>query len=164
MSSFNCAVDISAEVRENLRVMHIRRESLEARIAKIKEEIAALGDLHPGALSQQFNICGNPRCQCKADPAARHGPYYQLSYAWRRKSTTRFVRKEDLAEVRQQVRNYHRLRQLIDRWVTLAIVLSRLRLREQPRQSLVARKTGSKSRISKKNTDSDNKLVCTRKP
>src|SRR3990170_2111324 len=124
MSTKKCAVDISTQLRENLRVMHVRRESLEARIAKIKQEIAALGDLHPGAVSQQFNVCGNPRCRCKTDPAARHGPYYQLSYAWRRKSTTRFVRKEDLAEVRQQVKNYHRLRQLIDRWVTLAIVLS----------------------------------------
>ena len=164
MSTKNCAVDISAQVRENLRVMHIRRESLEARIAKIKEEIAALGDLHPGAVSQQFNVCGNPRCRCKTDPAARHGPYYQLSYAWRRKSTTRFVRKEDLAEVRQQVRNYHRLRQLIDRWVTLAIVLSRLRLKEEPRQSRAAEKRGSKLRISKENTDSDKKSVCTPKP
>ena len=144
--------------------MHIRRESLEARIAKIKEEIAALGDLHPGALSQQFNICGNPRCRCKTDPAARHGPYYQLSYAWRRKSTTRFVRKEDLAEVRQQVRNYCRLRQLTDRWVTLAIVLSRLRLKEEPRQSRAAGKRGSKLRNSKGNNDSDKKSACTPTP
>ena len=164
MSTANCAVDISAQVRENLGVMHIRRESLEARIAKIKEEISALGDLHPGAVSQQFNICGNPRCRCKTDPTARHGPYYQLSYAWRRKSTTRFVRKEDLAEVRQQVRNYHRLRQLIDRWVTLAIVLSRMRLKEEPRQSRAARKTVSKLLISQENTDSGNKSTCTHKP
>ena len=164
MSSLNCAVDISEEVRENLWVMHMRRESLEARIAKIKEEIAALGDLHPGALSQQFNICGNPRCRCKTEPAARHGPYYQLSYAWRRKSTTRFVRKENLAEVMRQVKNYRRLRHLVDRWVTLAMQLSRLRLREQRQQSLTAEKTGSKSRISKENTDSDEESVCTPKP
>jgi hypothetical protein len=144
--------------------MHIRRESLEARIAKIKEEIAALGDLHPGAVSQQFNICGNPRCRCKTDPAARHGPYYQLSYAWRRKSTTRFVRKEDLTEVRQQVRNYHRLRQLIDRWVTLAIALSRLRLKEEPRQSRAAGKRGSKLRISKENSDSGKNSAFTPTP
>ena len=33
---------------------NIRRQSLEARIEKIKEEIARLGDLRPGASSQQY--------------------------------------------------------------------------------------------------------------
>src|SRR5881396_1273856 len=80
---------------------NIRRQSLEARIEKIKEEIARLGDLRPGASSQQYNACGSPRCRCKEDPSRRHGPFYQLSYTWHSKSTTRHVRKEDVVQVKQ---------------------------------------------------------------
>jgi len=157
-------VDIPAEVGENHRIMRIRRESLEERIAKIKQEIAGLGDLHPGRVSQQLNICGNPRCLCKTDPAARHGPYHQLSYAWHKKSTTRFVRKENLAEVRQQVLTYRRLRKLVDRWVTLAMQLSRLRLLDTPRVARSYGKTQSKSRIPKENTASGKESLHLTKP
>src|SRR5438034_6498177 len=80
-------------IRQDLWTMNIRRQSLEARIEKIKEEIARLGDLRPGALSQQYNACGSPRCRCKEDPSRRHGPFYQLSYTWHSKSTTRQDRK-----------------------------------------------------------------------
>ena len=72
---------------------------IEERIAAIKRELAALGPLHPGSISRQYNVCGSPTCRCKADPPQRHGPYYQLSYTHRRKSTSTFVRALDLAEV-----------------------------------------------------------------
>ncbi|MCI0349340.1 MAG: hypothetical protein L0Z53_07940 [Acidobacteriales bacterium] len=108
-----------------------RTQSLEARIQSIKLEIAALGDLRPGALSLQYNICGNPSCRCKAIPPLKHGPYPQVSFTWHGKSTTQFVREDDVEEVRQQLANYHRLRDLVDQWIGLALELSRLRLRER---------------------------------
>jgi len=126
--------------------MNIRRQSLEARIEKIKEEIASLGDLRPGALSQQYNACGSPRCRCKEDPSLRHGPFYQLSYTWHAKSTTRHVRKDDVSQVKQQLRNYRRLRKLVDRWVTLGMELSRLRIQEQHEASPPSAKRKRKSR------------------
>jgi hypothetical protein len=112
-------------------MMNIQRQSLEGRIEKIKKEIASLGDLRPGALSQQYNACGDPRCRCKTDPSLRHGPFYQLSYTWHGKSTTRHVRKSDVIQVKQQIRNYRRLQKLVDRWVTLAMELSRLNIQAQ---------------------------------
>lgn len=126
--------------------MSIRQQVLEEKIQKIKEQIAALGDLRPGALSEQYNVCGNPRCRCKADPPLKHGPYHQLSFTLNGKSTTQFVRKADVSEVRKQVRNYQRLRQLVDRWITLAMELSRLRLKDQPEGTLDSTKTRGKSR------------------
>jgi hypothetical protein len=88
-----------------------------ARIEAIKAELARLGSLRPGHLSRQFNVCGNPGCRCKADPPQKHGPYYQLSYTWQGRSRTEFVRREDLPTVRQQVRNYQRLRILVQNWI-----------------------------------------------
>src|ERR671923_1538092 len=125
--------------------MNIRRQSLEARIEKIKNEIAGLGDLRPGALSQQYNACGNPRCRCKEDPSRRHGPFYQLSYTWRGQSTTRHVRRDDVPQVKQQLRNYRKLRKLVDQWVTLAMDLSRLKLQERHETSPRSTKSRRKS-------------------
>ncbi len=100
---------------------------LEARIAKIKAALATLGDLRPGTLSQQYNVCGNPGCRCKANPPQKHGPYYQVSFTWQGKSQSQFVRHDDLPVVRRQLRNYQRLRTLVDTWISTGLELSRLR-------------------------------------
>ena len=115
--------------------MNRRQTSLEARIATLKQAIVRLGDLRPGKLSQQYNVCGKADCRCKADPPQKHGPYYQLSFTRNGKSSTQFVRKEDLAVVRQQLRNYQRLRELIDRWIALGMELSRLKLQQSSDRS-----------------------------
>jgi hypothetical protein len=107
--------------------MSARQLYLEKRIDRIKEKIATLGDLRPGALSEQYNVCGNPRCRCKATPPQKHGPYFQLSYTWEGKSTSQFVPKDSVPQVKQQLRNYRRLRELVDQWITLAMELSRLK-------------------------------------
>jgi hypothetical protein len=82
--------------------------------------------LRPGHLSQQYNVCGTPGCRCKATPPRKHGPYYQLSYTWQRKSHSEFVRLENLAVIRQQLTNYDRLRALVDEWIGLALKATQL--------------------------------------
>lgn len=99
--------------------------ALDKRIADIKAELAALGPLRPGSLSQQYNVCGNPRCRCKADPPQKHGPYYQLSYTFRGKSHSDFVRRDALPQVQAQIRNYETLRALVDEWIALSLELIR---------------------------------------
>ena len=100
---------------------------LEGQIAKVKRELVALGDVRVGSLSQQSNVCGSPGCQCKASPPRKHGPYYQLSYTRKGKSTTRAVPRGSLAELRRQLRNYARLRDLVERWIDLGTELSTLK-------------------------------------
>jgi len=127
-----------------------RPASLEAQIAKLKQTIVGLGDLRPGKLSQQYNVCGKADCRCKADPPQKHGPYYQLSFSRNGKSSTQFVRKEDLAVVRQQVKNYQRLRELTDRWITLGMELSRLKLQPSEGSRGVNRKRPRSQRVAKR--------------
>src|SRR5881396_748529 len=133
-----------------LNVMAITPESLEKRIQKIKQQIGALGDLRPGALSQQYNVCGSPGCQCKASPPIKHGPYYQISFTRHGKSSSQFVREEDLKEVQQQLENYRRLRELVDEWITLSAQLSTLRLREKRRLMSEAQSRGPKSKLTRR--------------
>jgi hypothetical protein len=109
--------------------------SLVAKIEDVKRQLAALGEMRPGSLSTQYNVCGSPGCRCKASPPKKHGPYYQVSYTRKGKSGTRFVRREDLSSIRQQLKNYARMRALVDRWIELATKLSDLGL---ARQSLIA--------------------------
>jgi len=146
-------MDISQPIRQNLSIMPNRSKSLDERIQKIKQRVAALGDLRPGAISQQYNVCGNPTCRCKATPPIKHGPYYQLSFTWKGKSSTRFVRDEERLQLEKQLDTYRRLRELIDEWIGLAAQLSDLRLHEQ-RQMAEPTKTGPKSAISKQKSKS----------
>ena len=109
--------------------MTISREKLLLRqIERVKAQLAALGDLRPGSLSTQFNVCGTPGCLCKATPPEKHGPYYQVSFTRKGKSSSKFVRKEDLAAVRRELKNYEAMKTLMDRWIDLATELSNLRL------------------------------------
>jgi hypothetical protein len=109
--------------------MTISREKLLLRqIEKVKGQLAALGDLRPGSLSTQYNVCGTPGCRCKATPPEKHGPYYQVSFTRKGKSSSKFVRKEDLNTVRRELKNYEVMKTLVDRWIDLATELSNIRL------------------------------------
>ena len=105
---------------------HARQHTIDQRVAEIKAELARLGPLRPGTLSQQYNVCGTPNCRCKANPPERHGPYYQLSYTWQMRSRSEFVRAQDLGDVQAQLRTYARLRALVDEWIALGLERARL--------------------------------------
>jgi hypothetical protein len=112
--------------------MEKRIRALESQIDKVKEELSSLGDLRPGSLSEQYNVCGKASCGCKEDPPRKHGPYYQLSFTRKGRSGTKFVKKHQVATVRKQLKNYAKLRTLVDRWIELSTELCQLRLeREQ---------------------------------
>jgi len=109
--------------------MTISKEKLLLRqIEKVKGQLAALGDLRPGSLSTQYNVCGTPGCRCKATPPEKHGPYYQVSFTRKGKSSSKFVRKEDLNTVRRELKNYEVMKTLVDRWIEMATELSNLRM------------------------------------
>jgi hypothetical protein len=109
--------------------MNTKMSSHRRRIEEIKKQLIALGDLRPGSLSQQYNVCGKPDCRCKADPPEKHGPYYQLGWTRKGKSTTRFVRPPDLPEVRRELKNYERLQALMKRWVDLSMEVCEIKLK-----------------------------------
>jgi hypothetical protein len=105
----------------------MKLENIQRRINGIKSALTALGPMHPGSLSRQYNVCGTAGCRCK-DPkhSRKHGPYHQLSYTWRGKSSSIFVRRERVKTVCGQVENYKRLRELIKEWVDLEMERERL--------------------------------------
>jgi hypothetical protein len=111
---------------------HLQR--WQQQIDQIKLELLALGDMRPGALSEQYNVCGKPNCRCK-DPRKpqKHGPYYQLSYSHQGKSTTEFVKRDMLQEVQQQLANYARFKELTEQWVLLSVRIAKLKRTQSSR-------------------------------
>ena len=103
------------------------KQALQRRIKEIQRELAGLGPMRPGSLSEQYNVCGTPGCRCK-DPKKprKHGPYYHLNYTWRGRSRTEFVKAEAVAAVRDQLANYKRFRALCTEWVDVSLDLARL--------------------------------------
>ncbi len=106
-------------------------ETLQVRIERIKKKISLIEKIRPGSLSKQYNVCGNPTCRCKdPDNPKKHGPYFQLSYSRKGKSTSEFVMKEMVADVKKEIKNYQNFKKLMDEWIDLSMKIDRLRKEE----------------------------------
>jgi hypothetical protein len=114
-------------------ISDMKTTQIKRKIEHLRQQLTELGPMHPGSLSEQYNVCGKPGCRCKdAKNPQKHGPYHQLSFTWRGKGRTRFVRAEGLAEMRQKIANYKRFRELTGEWVDLVVELEQQE-REQNR-------------------------------
>ena len=69
--------------------------------------------MHPGSLSKQKR--------------SRGGEYHQLSYSHGGKGHTMYVRPEDVSDVKRELENYQKFRDLTRKWIQLEIELARFR-------------------------------------
>jgi hypothetical protein len=83
------------------------------KVERIRRTLISLGPILPGSIGEQWNVCGTAGCKCK-DPVSpkKHGPYYQLSFSVGGRSSSIFIRKEDLSEARKRVRNFQEFKKL----------------------------------------------------
>ena len=85
----------------------------ELQVQRIKKKLVELGPFLPGSIREQWNVCGKKSCQCKdPDEPIKHGPYYQLSFSVAGKSSTMFIKKENLAEAKRRVQRYQKYKEL----------------------------------------------------
>ena len=98
----------------------IRLKQIEKRIERIKSELAKIEGMRPGSLTRQYK-----------DPQQQTGAYYQLSYTLDMRSRTEYIRKDCVSEVRRQVKQYKRHKQLNAEWVSLGIEYSKLAMKLQ---------------------------------
>lgn len=98
----------------------------ERTVEQLKKKLAELGPILPGSISEQWNVCGTPGCRCKdPDNPVKHGPYYQLSFTVGGKSSTMFIKKEDLPEARRRIKRYQQFKALNIKLVQAHVVLAR---------------------------------------
>ena len=95
-----------------------RLKQIENRIERIKSELAKIGVMRPGSLTRQYK-----------DPQRQTGAYYQLSYTLDMRSRTDYIRKDCVSDVRHQIKQYQRHKQLNAEWVSLGIEYSKLAMK-----------------------------------
>ncbi len=92
----------------------------------LAEELASLGPVLPGSISEQYSVCGKKNCRCSAKlNPHKHGPHYQLSYSLGGKRSSMFIKKEDVEAVYNMTASYKRLRLLSTEFALESIKLSR---------------------------------------
>jgi hypothetical protein len=104
------------------------RAQVREKIVEIHKTLVAMPYLSSGTLLKRMKICGNPRCHCASDPAARHGPYYEWSYLKAGKLRHRTLSPEQADLMRQAIANYRKAKKLLKAWevqTLRAIELSR---------------------------------------
>lgn len=95
-------------------------------IEQLKQNLLNLGPVLPGSISEQWNVCGTPCCKCKGTSnPKKHGPYYQLSFSVGGRSSSMFIKKEDVAEARKRVKRYQEFKKLTIDLVQAYVDLSR---------------------------------------
>lgn len=99
---------------------------LEKKIKAIKNKIFQLGPMLPGSLKKQWNVCGKKQCKCK-DPKnpKKHGPYYQLSFSIKGKSSTLFVKEKNVPEIKKRIKRFKIFKQLSNELIALYVQLVR---------------------------------------
>ena len=98
--------------------MRIRLKQIEKRIDRIQSELIKIDAMRPGSLTRQYK-----------DPKKQTGAYYQLSYTLDMRSRTEYIRKEWVREIRRQIKQYKRYKQLNAEWVSLSIEHSKLSMK-----------------------------------
>ena len=98
--------------------MRIRLKQIEKRIDRIQSELIKIDAMRPGSLTRQYK-----------DPKKQTGAYYQLSYTLDMRSRTEYIRKEWVSEIRRQIKQYKRYKQLNAEWVSLSIEHSKLSMK-----------------------------------
>ena len=89
---------------------------IKGKMKKLKmlvRKLLDIGAILPGSISRQFNVCGMSGCRCKDKKNPRkHGPYFQLSYGAKGKSSSMFVKEADTVMAGRMAENYKRFRDL----------------------------------------------------
>jgi uncharacterized protein DUF6788 len=101
-----------------------------AKIAEIQRALSDMEYLSSGTLLKRMKVCGNPRCHCASDPAARHGPYYEWSYLKAGKLRHRTLTPEQAEIMRSAIANHRKAKKLLRAWEAQTLHLIELKTRK----------------------------------
>jgi len=90
--------------------MHKKLDSIEKKIAAVKKELMRIGEMRPGSLTYQYQR-----------PKEKKGGFYQISYTYRMKSKTEYVKADFVPDLKVQIATFRRFKKLMQQWIDLAI-------------------------------------------
>ena len=97
--------------------MHKKLDPIEKKIARIKEELRRIGEMRPGSLTYQYQR-----------PKEKKGGFYQISYTYRMKSKTEYVKAEFVQDLKGQIATFKQFKKLMQQWVDLTIRHSQIKI------------------------------------
>ena len=99
-------------------------------IAAIHQALSELEYLCSGSLIKRMKLCSNPRCQCKTDRSARHGPYYEWAFMEDGRVRHRMISAKRADRIRQAIGNYRKVKKLLKDWEAETVRLIELDMPE----------------------------------
>ncbi len=79
---------------------------------RLIRSLSQIGPVIEGSLSTVRRICGNPRCQCRTDPAKKHPAMY-LTWKENQKTQALYVPVANQKEAELWSQNYKKLKKQI---------------------------------------------------
>ena len=67
-------------------------------LERITKALSRLGFVLPGTLTERLARCGHENCRCHDDPPQLHGPYHQWTRKVDKKTVTRLLTDEQVAD------------------------------------------------------------------
>jgi hypothetical protein len=97
---------------------------------KFADQIAEIGFIAAGSITQRYTRCGTANCRCHADPPQPHGPYWQWTAKVDGKTVTRRLNESEARLYQQWIDNDRQLRALIQQMRTTAAKATELIMKE----------------------------------
>lgn len=124
---------------------------LEAQRERLKVQLSGLGDLRPGSLAERYRKCGKPNCHCAQPGQTGHGPSWSLTHDVKGKTTTRIIPETLVPQTREQIAEYHRLRDLTRDLVDVSEKVCEARIEsrkteDESKKNVARRATGTRRR------------------
>jgi hypothetical protein len=116
------------------------------RATAAKAALARLDLVCAGTLSERMKICGNPRCRCRGNPPALHGPYVEWTRLVDGRFTNTTVAKEDLEKLTRAIANMRTARRLLRAWERASLTALGLTRKRKPRSPSQLRQRESRRR------------------
>jgi hypothetical protein len=91
------------------------------RRAAIVAEIAALGPVVPGTISQRSTRCAGAGCHCRAEPPVLHGPYPTWTHQQDGRQVTKTLSADEAARLGPAIEANRRLHELVKELEALSI-------------------------------------------
>ena len=126
--------------------------ALEAKREAILGQLAQLGDMRRGTITEVFRSCGKPGCCCSSPKHPGHGPYYAFTTKVEGKTKTLQLRAGPrLAKIEREVDTYRRFRSLTHDLLEVNQAICDARPQEPEAETAVLKKTsrGSSTRKSR---------------
>ncbi len=110
-------------------------EDYEMEHRALAERLSKIGFLWAGSINHRYLKCGNPRCACRKDPDARHGPYTYWSTKKAGKTISRKLSGDEAQVFEQWIANRQELKQIADSMMAVSEQAIDLILKQKKRRT-----------------------------